>query len=119
MDKPWSLLKGGQAMFTMPRRAVVRSFVINHIIHHRAVLCVYLRLNDVPVPGMYGPSGDDGGFLEAFAFGAVGRPLGDAILAARGERMHVAGHLTLDRWGGGERVRFRVLDIANAGLRRA
>jgi|SRR3954452_11806429 uncharacterized damage-inducible protein DinB len=62
MDKPWSLLKGGQAMFTMPRRAVVRSFVINHIIHHRAVLCVYLRLNDVPVPGMYGPSGDDGGF---------------------------------------------------------
>jgi single-stranded-DNA-specific exonuclease len=63
--------------------------------------------------------GDDGGSLEAFAFGAVGRPLGDAILAARGERMHVAGHLTLDRWGGGERVRFRVLDIANAGLRRA
>jgi single-stranded-DNA-specific exonuclease len=63
--------------------------------------------------------GDDGGSLEAFAFGAVGRPLGDAILAARGERAHVAGYLTLDRWGGGERVRLRVLDIANAGLRRA
>jgi uncharacterized damage-inducible protein DinB len=62
MDKPWSLLKGSQTLFTMPRRAVVRTFVINHIIHHRAVLCVYLRLNDVPVPGMYGPSGDDGGF---------------------------------------------------------
>jgi single-stranded-DNA-specific exonuclease len=63
--------------------------------------------------------GDDGGSLEAFAFGAVGRSLGDAILAARGERAHVAGHLTLDRWGGGERVRLRVLDIASAGLRRA
>jgi len=64
-------------------------------------------------------TGDDGGKLEAFAFGALGRPLGDAILAARGERAHVAGHLTLDRWGGGERVRLRVLDIAQAGLRRA
>jgi single-stranded-DNA-specific exonuclease len=63
-------------------------------------------------------TGDDGGRLEAFAFGALGRPLGDAILAARGERAHVAGHLTLDRWGGGERVRLRVLDIARAGLRR-
>jgi single-stranded-DNA-specific exonuclease len=63
--------------------------------------------------------GDDGGSLEAFAFGAVGRPLGDAILAARGERAHVAGHLTLDRWGGGERVRLRVLDIAGLGLRHA
>ncbi|MBV8851679.1 MAG: single-stranded-DNA-specific exonuclease RecJ [Methylobacteriaceae bacterium] len=64
-------------------------------------------------------TGDDGGKLEAFAFGALGRPLGDAILAARGERAHVAGHLTLDRWGGGERVRLRVLDIAHAGLRRS
>jgi uncharacterized damage-inducible protein DinB len=60
VDVGWSLLKGGQTLFTMPRRAVIRSFVINHIIHHRAVLCVYLRLNDVAVPGMYGPSGDEG-----------------------------------------------------------
>ncbi len=58
-DIPWSLLKAGQPMFTMPRRAVLRSFVVNHIIHHRAVLCVYLRLNQLPVPGMYGPSGDE------------------------------------------------------------
>jgi single-stranded-DNA-specific exonuclease len=64
-------------------------------------------------------TGDDGGSLEALAFGVLGRPLGDAILAARGERTHVAGHLTLDRWGGAERVRFRVLDIASAGSRRA
>jgi single-stranded-DNA-specific exonuclease len=64
-------------------------------------------------------AGDDGGSLEAFAFGALGRPLGDAILAARGGRAHVAGHLSLDRWGGAERVRLRVLDIAGAGLRHA
>jgi uncharacterized damage-inducible protein DinB len=57
--KPWTLLSGGKAIFTMPRIAVVRSFVMNHIIHHRAVLCVYLRLNNVPVPGLYGPSGDE------------------------------------------------------------
>jgi uncharacterized damage-inducible protein DinB len=43
----------------MPRSAVVRSFLMNHIIHHRAILSVYLRLNDIPVPGLYGPSGDE------------------------------------------------------------
>jgi uncharacterized damage-inducible protein DinB len=57
----WSLLKGGQPILTMTRAAVIRSFVLNHLIHHRAHLCVYLRLNNVPVPGMYGPSGDDPG----------------------------------------------------------
>jgi uncharacterized damage-inducible protein DinB len=55
----WSLLKGGQPIFSMPRSAVVRGMVLNHLIHHRAHLCVYLRLNDIPVPGMYGPSGDE------------------------------------------------------------
>jgi uncharacterized damage-inducible protein DinB len=59
--KPWSLLSGGATLFTMPRIAVLRSFVLNHLIHHRAHLCVYLRLNDVPVPGLYGPSADDAG----------------------------------------------------------
>jgi uncharacterized damage-inducible protein DinB len=59
MGQPWSLLQGGQTIFTMPRAAVVRGMVLNHLIHHRAILCVYLRLNDVPVPGMYGPSGDE------------------------------------------------------------
>jgi uncharacterized damage-inducible protein DinB len=59
MSVPWSLKFQGNALFTMPRAAVIRSFVLNHIIHHRAILCVYLRLNDVPVPGMYGPSGDE------------------------------------------------------------
>lgn len=59
MPKMWSLLKGGETLLTTPRSAVIRSFVISHTIHHRAILCVYLRLNDVPVPGMYGPSGDE------------------------------------------------------------
>ena len=57
--QPWSLLGGGAAVFTMPRIAVVRAFVLNHTIHHRAQLGVYLRLNDVPVPGVYGPSADE------------------------------------------------------------
>jgi uncharacterized damage-inducible protein DinB len=59
--KEWSLLMGGTPQFTMPRYTVVRSFVINHTVHHRAFLLSYLRLNDVPVPGMYGPSADEKG----------------------------------------------------------
>ncbi len=55
----WSLLQGGQPLFTMPRYTVVRSFVINHMVHHRAFLLSYLRLNNVAIPGMYGPSGDE------------------------------------------------------------
>jgi uncharacterized damage-inducible protein DinB len=57
--KNWSLLSGGNAVMTMPRAPVLRSFVMNHIIHHRAQLGVYLRLNDVPVPSIYGPSADE------------------------------------------------------------
>jgi uncharacterized damage-inducible protein DinB len=60
--KPWSLLKTGQTIMTMPKVVVLRSFVLNHIIHHRAQLGVYLRLNDVPVPSIYGPSADEGAF---------------------------------------------------------
>ncbi len=59
MGKDWSLLHAGQPLFTMPRAAVIRGFVLNHTIHHRAILCVYLRLNDIPVPSIYGPSGDE------------------------------------------------------------
>ena len=59
--QPWSLLKGGVTVLTMPRIAVLRSFVLNHNIHHRAHLCVYLRLNNVPVPALYGPSADEQG----------------------------------------------------------
>ena len=57
----WSLKAQGKALFTMPRYDVIRSFVINHIVHHRAILTVYYRLNDIPVPALYGPSGDEEG----------------------------------------------------------
>lgn len=56
---PWSLKMGGKTMFTMPRVAVIRSMIFNHTVHHRAQLTVYLRLNDVPVPSLYGPSADE------------------------------------------------------------
>jgi uncharacterized damage-inducible protein DinB len=59
MGSPWTLSQSGNTIFTLPRSAVVRSMVLNHLMHHRAHLLVYLRLNDVPVPGMYGPSGDE------------------------------------------------------------
>ena len=59
MAETWTLLQGGEPVFGLPRAAMMRSFVLSHMIHHRAILCVYLRLNDIPVPGMYGPSGDE------------------------------------------------------------
>jgi uncharacterized damage-inducible protein DinB len=60
MMKNWSLLRAGQTLMTMPRVAVLRSFCLNHVIHHRAQLGVYLRLNNIPVPSIYGPSADEG-----------------------------------------------------------
>lgn len=62
MMGPWSLIVEGKTIFTMPRFAVVRGFVMNHSIHHRAQLALYLRLNDIPVPSIYGPSADEAGF---------------------------------------------------------
>lgn len=56
---PWSLLRGGHQVFTMPRAGVLRAFVMNHIIHHRGQLSVYLRMLGVPMPSIYGPSGDE------------------------------------------------------------
>ena len=60
--QPWSLLSGGKTIFTLPRLEVLRSLVLNHSVHHRAQLGVYLRLNDLPVPAIYGPSADEGSF---------------------------------------------------------
>jgi uncharacterized damage-inducible protein DinB len=57
--KPWSLLQGGNVIFTMPRAACLRGMILNHLVHHRAQLSVYLRMNDVPVPALYGPSADE------------------------------------------------------------
>ena len=59
---PWALKRNGQTIFSMPRAAVWRSFVLSHLVHHRGQLSVYLRMNDVPVPSMYGPSADEGAF---------------------------------------------------------
>jgi uncharacterized damage-inducible protein DinB len=65
MDKhllqPWTLLAGGQAVFTLPRITVLRSMFMNHSIHHHAQLGVYFRLNDIPMPALYGPSADEEG----------------------------------------------------------
>ena len=58
--EPWSLRNGEKIYFTMPKVVAMRSFVMNHIIHHRGQLSVYLRLNDIPVPSIYGPSADEG-----------------------------------------------------------
>ena len=60
--KNWSLLADGKPMFSLPRVAVLRTFCISHTVHHRAQLGVYLRLNNVPVPHVYGPSADDNPF---------------------------------------------------------
>ena len=56
---PWTLKKGGQEMFAMPRISAVRGFVMNHLIHHRGQLTVYLRLKNVPIPPIYGPTADE------------------------------------------------------------
>jgi uncharacterized damage-inducible protein DinB len=56
---PWTLKHGAQVFFTMPRYNCIRSFLLNHSVHHRAQLGVYLRLNDIPVPAIYGPSADE------------------------------------------------------------
>lgn len=56
---PWTLKHTGKTVFTMPKAAVMRSFVLNHLIHHRGQLSVYLRLNNVPLPSIYGPSADE------------------------------------------------------------
>ena len=56
---PWSLKQGDQEIFSMPRVAAIRTFVMNHLIHHRGQLTVYLRLKDVPVPPIYGPTADE------------------------------------------------------------
>jgi len=58
MQATWTFKFGGQHVFSSPRPQVLRSF-LNHLIHHRAQLGVYLRLNNIAIPGMYGPSADE------------------------------------------------------------
>jgi uncharacterized damage-inducible protein DinB len=54
----WRITKGGQTIVEMPRMGVIRSLLLNHLIHHRGQISVYLRLKDVPIPSIYGPSAD-------------------------------------------------------------
>jgi uncharacterized damage-inducible protein DinB len=62
LDKPWSLVAGGRPVMTLPRREVLRQNM-GHLSHHRGQMTVYLRLLDIPVPAVYGPTADDrGGF---------------------------------------------------------
>jgi uncharacterized damage-inducible protein DinB len=56
---PWTLRNGDHVIFTLPKAAAIRNLGLNHTYHHRGQMSVYLRLLDVPVPGMYGPSADD------------------------------------------------------------
>lgn len=58
---PWTLKQAGHVIFTMPRISALRSFVMNHTIHHRGQLTVYLRMRNVPLPPIYGPTADEGG----------------------------------------------------------
>jgi uncharacterized damage-inducible protein DinB len=55
----WQLKKNGQLVVEMPRLGMVRSFLMNHLIHHRGQLSVYLRLQNVPLPSIYGPTADE------------------------------------------------------------
>ncbi len=62
MMESWSLKKGEAVLLSMPKAGVLRSFLLNHLIHHRGQLSVFIRLKDVPVPMIYGPSADEGNF---------------------------------------------------------
>jgi uncharacterized damage-inducible protein DinB len=59
LTRTWQLRRGEQVLQTMPRVAVIRAMGINHMVHHRAQLSVYLRMLDVPLPPMYGPTADE------------------------------------------------------------
>jgi uncharacterized damage-inducible protein DinB len=60
LHRSWTLMNNGKTFFSMPRIGALRSMILNHVIHHRGQLSVYLRMNKVPIPSIYGPSGDEG-----------------------------------------------------------
>lgn len=59
MMVPWELINDGKSLFKQPRIALLRGFVMNHLIHHRGQLTVYMRLKNIPLPALYGPSADE------------------------------------------------------------
>jgi uncharacterized damage-inducible protein DinB len=60
LQAPWMLKRGTQVLMSVPRSSALRSFLISHVIHHRGQMTVYLRLQGVPVPPIYGPTADEG-----------------------------------------------------------
>jgi uncharacterized damage-inducible protein DinB len=64
---PWRLMSGGRELLAMPRAAFVRAIMLNHWYHHRGQLLVYLRMHDVPLPSVYGPTADESPFANAMA----------------------------------------------------
>lgn len=59
LQKPWALKMGEQTIVSLPRYVAFRTMFLNHLVHHRAQLGVYLRLLNIPIPGLYGPSADE------------------------------------------------------------
>lgn len=59
LERDWSMTYGEEVLFTLPKKQVLRTFCMNHLVHHRAQLSVYFRMLDVIVPAVYGPSADD------------------------------------------------------------
>jgi uncharacterized damage-inducible protein DinB len=58
LNESYTVKRGEQVLYQLPRKVLIRNFTCNHLVHHRGQLSVYLRLLDIPVPGMYGPSAD-------------------------------------------------------------
>ena len=58
LNATWSLMRGDAEVFSLPKSAAFRSFVLSHLVHHRGQLSVYLRLNEIAVPPIYGPTAD-------------------------------------------------------------
>ena len=67
MMETWRLMSGGRELMSMPRAALVRAIMLNHWYHHRGQLLVYLRMHDVPLPSVYGPTADENPFAVAAA----------------------------------------------------
>jgi len=70
-EKEWSMTHGADLLFSLPKKQVARLFCMNHLVHHRAQLGMYLRLLDIPVPATYGPSADDEDVMLINRYGAI------------------------------------------------
>ena len=83
----WRLMAHGKQISSKPRIVVLRSIMLNHWYHHRGQLSVYLRLLDVPVPVIYGPSADENPFRMTCGAGTLGRAGSPVALPHEHERL--------------------------------